>query len=158
MFLPARIVLIWVLSSARFVVTKVLEWTRSACKLPKPDLHDFVLVLSKQKRFCFDRSKYYCKTKKSFVLVLPKTKTKHKIVQVRPKHFVFHRSASAFCERTSAGALLFKFLPRLLRKIVLTWVLYSARFVVTKVLKWTRSARKLPEHFVFHRSAFSRSK
>ena len=50
------------------------------------DLHNFVLVLAKQKPksfFCFDRSKYHCKTKKSFVLILLKTKTKHKIVQVR---------------------------------------------------------------------------
>ena len=31
------------------------------------DLHDFVLVLSKQKpKLCFDRSKYHCKTEKRF--------------------------------------------------------------------------------------------
>ena len=47
--------------------------------LLEADLHDFVLVLgkTKTKRFCFDRSKYHCKSKKErFALVLLKTKTK----------------------------------------------------------------------------------
>ena len=51
------------------------------------DLHDFVLVLSKQKPkqklFVLTGQNTIAKPKKSFVLVLPKTKTKHKIVQVR---------------------------------------------------------------------------
>ena len=48
-------------------------------------MHDFVLVLSKQKpkqkRFCFDSSKYHCESKKSFALVLPKTKTQNRAGQ-----------------------------------------------------------------------------
>ena len=49
------------------------------------NLHDFVLVLSKQKLFVLTGQNTIAKPKKSFVLVLvlPKTKTKHKIVQVR---------------------------------------------------------------------------
>ena len=48
----------------------------------------FGFAKTKSKTVCFDRSKYHCKSKKSFVLVLPKTKTKHKIVQVRWGHCV----------------------------------------------------------------------
>ena len=51
------------------------------------DLHDFALVLAKQKSkaklFVLTGQNTIAKQKKSFVLVLPKTKTKHKIVQVR---------------------------------------------------------------------------